>query len=91
MAIILTFETTGMNEEKYDEVIKRLEEAGAGAPAGRMHHVCYKIDGGLGVTDVFDSIENFEAFGKTLMPILIGLGIDPGQPAAREVYNIIRG
>lgn len=91
MAIAVMFETTGMDKAKYDEVLARLEQAGAGAPAGRMHHVCYKIDGGLGVTDVFDSMEKFEQFGKILIPILIGLGIDPGQPLVREVYNAIRG
>jgi hypothetical protein len=91
MAITIMFETTGMDEARYDEVLAQLEKAGAGAPPGRLHHVCYKIEGGLGVSDVFDSMENFESFGKILIPILVGLGIDPGQPSVREVYNIIRG
>jgi hypothetical protein len=32
---------------------------------------------------------SFEKFGATLMPILGQLGIDPGQPVAHSVHNII--
>ncbi len=34
---------------------------------------------------------NFEAFGKTLVPILSSLVVDVGQPQITEVHNIIRG
>ncbi|HEX8843347.1 MAG TPA: hypothetical protein VF791_01825 [Pyrinomonadaceae bacterium] len=35
--------------------------------------------------------ESFESFGKTLMPVLQELGINPGQPAIGEIHNIIKG
>jgi hypothetical protein len=34
-------------------------------------------------------MENFDAFGKVLMPILQEFGVDPGQPQVSEVHNII--
>lgn len=92
MAISVHFSPQGMDKAKYDEVIRRLQAAGAGAPRGRLHHCCYDSgDRGLRVMDVFDSQENFQAFGGTLIPILSALGIDAGQPSVGEVHNIIRG
>jgi len=43
------------------------------------------------VTDVWDSMEDFQAFGQTLVPIMQALGADPGQPEIQEVNNIIVG
>jgi len=91
MSIVFTFTPAGasMTASKYDECIKRLEAAGAGNPKGRIYHVCYGDPDNLMVTDVWDSAESFEKFGATLMPILGQLGIDPGQPVAHSVHNII--
>jgi hypothetical protein len=91
MALVAHFDVKNMSAEKYAEVLRRLEKAGAGAPAGRLHHTCYGPREALKVVDVFDTPQNFEAFGKTLVPILMALGIDPGQPQVTEVHNIIRG
>lgn len=91
MAYVLRFAPQGMNAANYDEIIKRLDEAGAGAPTGRMYHVCFGDKDNLRVSDIWDSMENFEEFGKTLMPILESVGVDPGQPEVIEVYNIIEG
>jgi len=91
MAIVMRFTPQAMNAAKYDEVIRRLEAAGAGAPAGRLYHVCFGNKEELRVSDIWDSMENFEEFGKTLMPILQDVGVDPGQPEFFEVHNIIKG
>ena len=91
MAIVMRFTPQGMTAAKYDEVIRRLEAAGAGAPAGRLYHVCFGNKEELRVSDIWDSMENFEEFGKTLMPILQDVGVDPGQPEFFEVHNIIKG
>jgi hypothetical protein len=42
MLFTYTFTPNGMTAEKYDTIIKKLEEAGAGAPNGRFYHVCYE-------------------------------------------------
>ena len=91
MALIVHFTPRGMDDKKYAEVLRRLERAGAGAPAGRLYHACYGDKGALRVTDVYDTPQSFDAFGKTLVPILIELGIELGQPDVIEVHNIIRG
>ena len=91
MAIVMRFAPQGMSAAKYDEIIKRLEAAGAGAPAGRLYHVCFGDKENLRVSDIWDSMENFEKFGQTLMPIMQDLGAEPGQPEIIEVHNIIEG
>jgi hypothetical protein len=91
MSFVLTFTPSGMTTAKYDETIKKLDAAGAGAPAGRSYHVCYGDPNSLHVTDIWDSMESFQAFGETLVPILQSLGVDPGQPDVQEVHNIIIG
>ena len=91
MALIVHFTPKGMNDKKYAEILRRLESAGAGAPPGRLHHACYGDPGALRVVDVFDTQANFEAFGKTLVPILQAMGVDVGQPDITPIHNIIRG
>jgi hypothetical protein len=91
MALIVHFTPKAMDERKYAEVLRRLEAAGAGAPAGRLHHTCYGDKGALRVTDIYDTPQNFEAFGRILTPILSELGIDVGKPEVVAIHNIIRG
>ena len=91
MSFVLTFARSGFTAAKYDQTIKQLEAAGAGAPKGRSYHVCYGDPENLHVTDTWDSMEDFQAFGKTLLPILQSLGFDPGQPKPEQVHNIIIG
>ena len=91
MALIVHFTPSGMNDKKYAEILRRLEAAGAGAPRGRLHHTCYGDPSSLRVVDVFDTQANFEAFGKTLVPILEAMGVDVGKPDVTQVHNIIRG
>jgi len=91
MAYVVRFTPKSMSTQKYDEIIKRLEAAGAGAPNGRLYHVAFGDPNALNVSDVWDKQENFEKFGATLMPILQDVGVDPGEPAWIPVHNIIAG
>jgi hypothetical protein len=91
MAIGIYFAVQGMSPDKYDDVIRKLQEAGAGAPEGRTYHCAFEGENGLQVFDVWDSQETFDAFGATLMPILADAGIDPGEPMVSPVHNIIVG
>jgi hypothetical protein len=43
------------------------------------------------VTDLFDTQQNFDAFGRVLVPMLAALGIDVGKPEVAAVHNVIRG
>ena len=91
MSFVLTFTPSGMTAARYDECIAKLNAAGAGSPKGRSYHVCYGDPNSVQVTDVWESMEDFQAFGETLIPILQSLGVDPGQPTQQKVQNIIVG
>lgn len=91
MALGFYFAAESFSPDQYDEAIRRLQAAGAGSPPGRSYHCAFSGRGGLHVFDVWDSQEDFEKFGETLMPILTELGVDPGEPAVAEVHNIITG
>ena len=85
------FTPSGFPTATYDEAVKRLEDAGAGAPAGRLYHVAMESDGQIQVFDIWESQEAFEAFGATLVPIMTALGSDPGEPMVARVHNVIQG
>ena len=91
MAIGIYFTHGKFSADKYDEAITQLEAAGAGAPEGRTYHVALETDGEINVFDVWESQAAFDAFGATLMPILTGLGVDPGTPMVAPVRNVIEG
>jgi hypothetical protein len=91
MALGFYFAPQSFSREQYDEVIRRLDEAGAGSPPGRSYHCAFSGDGGLNVFDIWDSQESFDKFGETLIPIMAELGTDPGAPQVAEVYNVILG
>jgi hypothetical protein len=92
MALGLYFQPQSFTKERYEQAIARLQQAGAGAPAGRKYHFAFTgQSGGIEVFDVWDSMDAFEAFGETLVPIMTELGADPGQPQVAEIENIILG
>ena len=91
MALGFYFRPTGFTVDRYEEVIKRLEAAGAGSPEGRSYHVAMETDGEIQVFDVWESQEAFEAFGPTLVPIMSEVGADPGEPMVAPVHNVIVG
>lgn len=91
MAISAVFTPKSMTAAQYDEIIRRLEQAGAGSPKGRLYHVCYGTGEEMRVTDIFDTPEHFQQFGATLMPILQQVGVDVGQPDVRPVHSTILG
>lgn len=91
MALGMYFGSGTFSPAQYDEAIKKLDEAGAGAPDGRLHHVALETDGNIQVFDVWESQAQFDAFGATLMPILAAVGADPGEPMIASVHNVIKG
>ena len=91
MSIVVRFSPTALTAEKYDETVRRLEEAGGFPPDGLDYHVCFGSDGNLRVSEIWDSREQFAAFGERLMPILADAGIEfSGDPEIFEVHRIIK-
>jgi len=91
MAVVLRATTPGFTAAKYDELVQKLEAAGAGSPAGRVYHVCFGEPDNLRVSDIWESPEAFEKFGETLKPLMQDLGIGPPEIEFFEVHNIIEG
>ena len=89
MAIAVYFNPATLNAAQYDEVIGRLDAAGAGKPAGRLHHACFGSGDKLQVFEIWESQQDFDKFGATLMPILGQVGLDPGQPMTEPVHSVI--
>jgi hypothetical protein len=91
MALGIYFVHVGFTPEKYDEAIKKLDATGAGSPKGRLNHFALESDGAIQVFDVWNSQEDFDAFGTTLVPILTELGVELSEPSVATIYNSISG
>jgi hypothetical protein len=90
MSLLVRFAPASLTAAQYDESVRKLEENGDFPADGLDYHVCFGTDGNLRVSEIWDSREQFEAFGERLMPVLSEVGIDPGEPETMEVYNIVR-
>jgi hypothetical protein len=81
---------SNVTTEQYDETIRRLEKVGDWPPQGLDYHVAFKSNGKFRVSEIWDSREQFDAFGERLMPVLNEVGIEPGEPEMLEIHNIIK-
>ena len=80
-----------MTTEMYDETIRRLEESGDWPADGLDYHVAFGADGTFRVSEIWDSQEQFEAFGERLMPLLAEVGVElAGPPELLEIHNIVK-
>jgi hypothetical protein len=81
-----------VSAEKYDETIKRLKASESQwPPEGLAYHVAFSSGGSFRVSEIWDSEEQFDAFGKRLMPVLSDVGIElAGEPEMLEIHNIIQ-
>jgi hypothetical protein len=93
MALDLYFQPSGFTPDVYDEAVKQLEQAGAGfgKVPGRIFHCAMEAGGAIQVFDVWESMEQFQKFGETLLPIMNKLGADPGEPQVATVHHMQNG
>jgi len=91
MAISVYINPVSATAAQYDEIIRRLDAAGAGEPAGRLYHACFGSGDKLQVFDIWESQQAFEKFGETMVPIVQEVGVDLGQPMFEPVHNLIPG
>ena len=92
MSIVVRFSPTNLTAELYDSTTQKLEDAGIEFPPDGMDvHVCFGPEGNLRVSEVWDSREQFEAFGEKLMPALAEAGIEfSGDPEVYEVHSLTK-
>ena len=90
MSIVVRFKPSNLTAERYDGGRSKAEEAGF-PPDGLDLHVCFGSGDKLTVSEVWDSREQFEAWGETLMPLLADAGIEfGGEPEIFEVHNLVK-
>ena len=91
MSIVVRFHPNGMTAEKYDEAVRRHDDAGIEFPPdGMEYHVCFGPEGDLRVSEIWDSAEQLQAYGDRLMPLLAEVGIQfSGEPEIFEVHRTV--
>jgi len=92
MSILVRFTgAPSMTAEKYDATLPTIEASGEWPPDGLEYHVAFSAGGSFRVSEIWDSKEQFEAFGERLMPILTEGGVElAGPPEILAVHNIIK-
>jgi hypothetical protein len=66
-----------------------VDKSGDWLPDGLEYHVALGTNGNVRVSEIWDSKEQFDAFGKRLMPLLEESGIElSGPPELIEIHNI---
>ena len=91
MSIVVRFAPDGTTTDQYEQVLRRLEESGNWPPDGLDYHVAFGSSGDLRVSEIWDSREQFEAFGEQLMPVLAQAGVQfSGEPEVFEVHSVER-
>ena len=89
MSIVVRFPVFGLTRQQYDEVSRRLEEAGMWPPEGMQLHVMFGTEGDLKVSEIWDSAEQLTAFGEQLLPVLNEVGVQAaGEPEIFEVHQL---
>jgi hypothetical protein len=91
VAAVMEFERGTL--EQYDEVIERmgLQPGAAGPPGCLFHWVAATDGGGLRVTDVWETAEQFQQFAETQIgPITQEVGVEgPPQVTTYEVHSYL--
>jgi hypothetical protein len=90
MSIVVRHHPANLTAERYDESHPKVEAAGF-PPDGLDYHVCFGSAENLTVSEIWDSREQFEAWGEKLMPVLTEAGIEfSGEPEVFEVHNLVK-
>jgi hypothetical protein len=80
-----------MTAKQYDQCWDELRKAGLENPPGRIYHVGAQQGNNWVVVDVWESLEQFNKFGETLVPILNKVGVTQLQPVMTPVYYELSG
>jgi hypothetical protein len=92
MSIVARFSPTNLARDKYDEVVRRLEQAGQWPnPQGLELHVLFGSEGDLRVSEIWDSQESLQASMEKVSPIMDEVGIEfSTEPEIFEAHNIVK-
>ena len=88
---MVQFNIPGMTAKQFDQCWDDLRKAGHANPKGLVHHTACQQGNNWVVVDVWESLEAFNKFGETLMPILIKAGVNPVPPVITPVHYELAG
>ncbi len=89
MAIAVWSAPATMTAEQYHRITERFDAAGTGPPPGRRFHACFGQGDHLMVFDVWDSLEELDAFTAALMPILAAEHIQMAPPEPLDIHYLV--
>ena len=92
MSIVVRFSPANLTRQKYDEVVRRLEQAGQWPnPPGMELHVLFGEEGNLRVSEIWDSQDSLQAVMEKVSPIMDEVGIElASEPEIFEVHNLVK-
>jgi hypothetical protein len=89
MSVVVRYQPVGLTRQQYDEVTRRIEEAGAWPPEGLQMHVLFGTEGDLKVSEIWESSEQLAAFSEQILPVLNEVGVQQaGEPQVFEVHQL---
>lgn len=89
MSIVVRFPPSNVTKQQYDAVRNALEEAGEWPAAGCQLHVAFGDEQDIRVSEVWESQEQFEAFGEKLRPRMEAAGMQlSGEPEVFEAHIV---
>ncbi len=89
MSIVVRYQPIGLTRQQYDEVTRRMEEAGAWPPDGLQLHVLFGTEGDLKVSEIWESAAQCQAFGDQMSPVLEEVGVQiGGDPEVFQVHEL---
>ncbi|MET9021834.1 hypothetical protein ABZV93_17775 [Actinopolymorpha sp. NPDC004070] len=92
--LLIKFGPPGMDVCQYEEIMKRLGEAGHGEPPERLYHVCYREENALRVISVWRNVRALREFMEQVTRICLDLRIPRvpvTEPVIEDVLHIIDG
>lgn len=91
MPVLIVIELEGATAAQHDEAEALLGSGPENPPQGLISHTAGITESGLVVADVWESMEDAEAFFETLGPALGQVGVAPAQPTAGTVHHHVDG
>jgi len=83
--VVVIMSSPEFTEKPYNQIWDDLKAAGYAHPKGLVSHVGFaKPEGGFMVVDVWESVDAFNEFGKTLIPLIEKTGLAVPQP---QIYT----
>lgn len=90
--VVVHFEFPNTSQKQYNAAWDEIRKSGNPNPKGLLFHVGAPMpDGGLFVTDVWESEQAFNNFGKILMPLLEKLDIPRVKPEIMPAFYVYEG